>query len=267
MSHLSHRITAQFFLTANQPCPYLPGRQERKLFTTLRGHEAGEMNDELSLRGFRRSQSVAYRPACVNCGACLSIRTPVAKFQPRKSHRRILSRNRDLERRISAPWATEEQFELFRDYLGSRHADGGMADMDISEFASMIEETTVRTRIIEYHEPGADGEDSLIAACLTDVMRDGLSMVYSFFRPTEARRSLGVYMILDHIEMAREAGLDHVYLGYWVPGSPKMNYKAQFAPFEYFRGGEWRLTEAPEKLPIAELRRPDPSPMAVDFGV
>ena len=208
MSHLGNRITAQFFLTANQPCPYLPGRQERKLFTTLRGQTAGEVNDELSLRGFRRSQSVAYRPACANCGACLSIRTPVDQFEPGRAHRRIAKRNADLVRRISAPWATEEQFDLFRAYLGDRHADGGMADMDISEFASMIEETTVRTRIIEYHDPTKPESESLVAACLTDVMRDGLSMVYSFFAPEEQRRSLGVFMILDHIEQRHIGSAD-----------------------------------------------------------
>lgn len=264
MTHLNTKITAQFFLTANQPCPYLPGRQERKLFTTLRGQDSREMNDQLSLRGFRRSQSVAYRPACAECGACLSIRVPVAGYQPTPSQRRILKRNRDIERRACAPWATEEQYDLFRAYLGDRHADGGMADMDICEFASMIEETTVRTRVIEYHDPSRASHDTLVAACLTDVMSDGLSLVYSFFKPEETRRSLGVHMILDHMEIARESGLPYVYLGYWVPGSRKMDYKANFAPFEYFRGGEWRRTEAPNELPVDELRKPDPSPVLPD---
>lgn len=259
MTHLNHKITAQFFLTASQPCPYLPGNAERKLFTTLRGPDAGKMNDELSLRGFRRSQSVAYRPACADCGACLSIRAPVALFKPSRSQRRILKRNADLERRVCAPWATEEQYELFRKYLANRHADGGMAEMDISEFASMIEETTVRTRVIEYHD-ATRGENSLIAACLTDVMSDGLSMVYSFFDPVEEKRSLGIHMILDHIRIAEEANLPYVYLGYWVPGSRKMDYKAKILPFEYFRSGRWRLTDAPEHLPLSALSRPDPAP-------
>ncbi|WP_340108608.1 arginyltransferase [Pikeienuella sp. HZG-20] len=261
MTHLNQKITAQFFLTANQPCPYLPDRQERKLFTTLRGHDAREVNDSLSLRGFRRSQSVAYRPACADCGACLSVRIPVAAHTPSHSQRRIMKRNAGLERRTCAPWATEEQYEVFRTYLRSRHADGGMAEMDICEFASMIEETTVRTRIIEYHAPDAAPDESLVAACLTDVMTDGLSMVYSFFRPELARRSLGLYMILDHLAIARQAGLPYLYLGYWVPGSRKMDYKARFTPFEFFRGGEWRRTDAPETLPIDELRKPDTSPV------
>lgn len=261
MTHLNQNITAQFFLTANQPCPYLPGRQERKLFTTLRGADARRMNDTLSLRGFRRSQSVAYRPACSECGACLSVRVPVARFTPSRSQRRVLKSNAAVERRTCAPWATEEQYELFRAYLSSRHADGGMAEMDICEFAAMIEETTVRTRIIEYHDPENGG---LIAACLTDVMADGLSMVYSFFRPDLAARSLGVYMILDHIAIARQAGLPYLYLGYWVPGSHKMDYKAKFTPFEFFRGGAWRLTRDASTLSVDELQRPDPTPVSPD---
>ena len=259
MTHLNQKITAQFFLTANQPCPYLPGRQERKLFTTLRGAEARDVNDQLSLRGFRRSQSVAYRPACADCGACLSIRVPVEDYVPTASQKRIMRRNKDLERRACAPWATEEQYDLFRTYLSDRHSDGGMADMDVCEFASMIEETTVKSRIIEYHDPTL-GEDSLIASCLTDIMGDGMSMVYSFFNPAHARRSLGLFMILDHIALAREAGLPHIYLGYWVPGSRKMDYKARFAPFEYFRSGIWTRVEDVSELDVDELIQPDPAP-------
>lgn len=256
MSHVSQKITAQFFLTANQPCPYLPGRKERKLFTALRGDEAREVNDQLSLRGFRRSQSVAYRPACADCGACLSVRVPVDAFRPSKSQKRVMRRNADLDRRACAAWATEEQYDLFRRYLESRHADGGMADMDVYEFASMIEETTVKTRVVEYHCP----DRGLIGACLTDVMGDGLSMVYSFFDPEVEWRSLGNFMILDHIAIAAEAGLPHVYLGYWVPGSDKMGYKARFRPFELFRAGVWRRVDDPGALDVEEIMRPDPAP-------
>ncbi len=264
MSHLNQKITAQFFLTANQPCPYLPGRQERKLFTTLRGAEARRMNDTLSLRGFRRSQSVAYRPACSECGACLSVRVPVRRFEPSASQRRIMKRSAHLERRTCAPWATEEQYDLFRAYLLSRHADGGMAEMDMCEFAAMIEETTVRTRVIEYHDHTRPAANSLVAACLTDVMGDGLSMVYSFFDPELSKLSLGAYMILDHLAIAAEAGLPYLYLGYWVPGSRKMDYKARFTPFEYFRGGAWVETRDPDALDVEDLRKPDPSPVSPD---
>jgi arginine-tRNA-protein transferase len=257
MSHYTKKITAQFFLTATQPCPYLPGREERKVFTTLRGRDAGAIHDELSLRGFRRSQSVAYRPSCPTCASCLSTRIPVADFAPGRGQRRILRRNADLTRSLCAPWATEAQFALFRRYLDARHGDGGMAEMDAGEFSAMIEETPVRSRVVEYHRKDAEGE-VLVAACLTDVTGDGLSMVYSFFDPDMAHRSLGAFMIMDHVEIAREAGLPYVYLGYWVPGSPKMDYKASFRPFEVFLRGRWRAMNSAEEAAAATPRGPAP---------
>ncbi|MXU66182.1 arginyltransferase [Oceanomicrobium pacificus] len=235
----------QFYVTAPQPCPYLEGRIERKLFTALHGSDANKLNDVLSRQGFRRSQNVLYRPSCADCSACLSARIPVDAFRPNRSLRRVMNRNADLLREPRDTWATEEQFALFRSYLDARHADGGMADMDIYEFAAMVEETPVRSRILEYVQPQADGTTRLMATCLTDVLADGLSLVYSFFDVSETRRSLGTYMILDHIRIAREAGLKYVYLGYWVQGSPKMDYKARFSPLEVYRDGGWRML-APE---------------------
>jgi len=233
-------IAPQFYVTAPQPCPYLDGRMERKLFTALQGDTAETLNDTLSKQGFRRSQNVLYRPSCAECSACMSARVRVAGFKPTKSQRRAERRNAGLRREATSPWATEEQYALFRDYLDSRHADGGMADMDIFEFAAMIEETPIRSRVIEYTAPGTDGRRELAAVCLTDVLDDGLSMVYSFFDPTRVHDSLGTYIILDHIRIAREAGLPYVYLGYWVPGSPKMGYKAKFGALEIFKAGRWQ---------------------------
>ncbi len=213
---------------------------ERKLFTALQGEYAERLNDTLSKQGFRRSQNVLYRPSCAECSACLSARVRVADFAPSKSQRRAAKRNSDLRREATSPWATEEQYALFRAYLDSRHADGGMADMDIFEFAAMIEETPIRSRVIEYSTQAEDGTRDLVAVCLTDVLDDGLSMVYSFYDPARARTSLGTHVILDHIRIAQEAGLPYVYLGYWVPGSPKMGYKANFAALEVYKNGEWQ---------------------------
>jgi arginine-tRNA-protein transferase len=210
---------------------------ERKLFTALQGEYAEKLNDSLSKQGFRRSQNVLYRPSCAECSACLSARIRVADFAPSRSQKRTLKRNAHLRREATSPWATEEQYALFRSYLDSRHADGGMADMDIFEFAAMIEETPIRSRVVEYKDSRDDGR--LAAVCLTDVLDDGLSMVYSFYDPALAPDSLGTYVIVDHIEIAREAGLPYVYLGYWVPGSPKMGYKAKFSAIEVYSGGEW----------------------------
>ncbi len=244
-------IAPQFYVTAPQPCPYLEGRMERKLFTSLQGEYAEKLNDTLSKQGFRRSQNVLYRPSCAECSACFSARIRVADFEPTKSQRRILKRNAVLEREANSPWATEEQYALFRAYLDSRHADGGMADMDIFEFAAMIEETPIRSRVIEYAAPADLEPKSLAAVCLTDVLDDGLSMVYSFFDPDRAGDSLGTYVILDHIKIAREAGLPYVYLGYWVPGSPKMGYKAKFSALEVYSGGQWQPIGDPDNYSSA----------------
>ena len=235
-------VAPQFYVTAPQPCPYLVGRMERKLFTALQGDQAQRLNDTLSKQGFRRSQNVLYRPSCAECSACLSARIRVADFVPSKTQRRILRRAAALRRNATSPWATEDQFTLFRRYLDSRHADGGMADMDIFEFAAMIEETPIKSRVIEYTRPSREGERGrpLAAVCLTDVFDDGLSMVYSFYDPDLSEMSLGTHIILDHIAIAREAGLPYVYLGYWVPGSRKMGYKAGFSAVEIFKSGEWR---------------------------
>ena len=235
-------LAPQFYVTAPQTCPYLEGKRERKLFTALQGEHAEKLNDSLSKQGFRRSQNVLYRPSCSDCAACLSARIRVADFAPSKSQRRALRANEGLVREARSPWATEEQYALFRSYLDSRHADGGMADMDVFEFAAMIEETPVRTRVIEYTDSTATN-DALTAVCLTDVLQDGLSMVYSFYKPELTNRSLGTFIILDHIRLALELELPFVYLGYWVPGSEKMGYKANFSGVELFRNGGWEPME------------------------
>ncbi len=241
-------IAPQFYVTAPQPCPYLDGRQERKLFTALPVDNATRLNDALSKQGFRRSQNVLYRPSCAECNACLSARIRVADFAPNRSQRRTLRRNSDLRREATSPWATEDQYGLFRRYLDSRHADGGMADMDIFEFAAMIEETPVKSRVVEYTAPPdrPDGRRRLTAVCLTDVLDDGVSMVYSFYEPDRIGDSLGTYIILDHIEIARQAGLPYVYLGYWVPGSRKMGYKANFSALEIYKNGRWQVIGNPD---------------------
>ncbi|SMX28298.1 arginyl-tRNA-protein transferase [Pelagimonas phthalicica] len=236
-------LAPQFYVTAPQPCPYLEDRMERKLFTALQGDQAQVLNDSLSKQGFRRSQNVLYRPSCSDCNACMSARISVNDFKPSRSQKRVIKRNTQFERRATSPWATDEQYELFRSYLDNRHADGGMADMDIFEFAAMIEETPIRSRVIEYIDRETD---QLAATCLTDMFDDGLSMVYSFFDPAYTRASLGTWMILDHIEIARESGLPYVYLGYWVPGSEKMGYKAQFDALEIYRNGSWEPLGDPE---------------------
>jgi arginine-tRNA-protein transferase len=213
----------------------LPDRVERKVFARLTGPLAQPLSEALTHSGFRRSQSIAYRPACEGCNACISVRIVAGEFAPSRSQKRIARRNDDLIRKQAPAEATREQFALLRTYLDSRHSGGGMSDMGLFDYVAMVEETPVNTHIVEYRQP--DGV--LLACALTDVLRDGLSMVYSFFHPGQEQRSLGTHMILDHVAAARARGLPYVYLGYWVHGSNKMDYKSRFAPLEALRPNGW----------------------------
>jgi arginyl-tRNA--protein-N-Asp/Glu arginylyltransferase len=244
-----HFATRQlrFFLTAPSPCPYLPGQEERKVFAHLPLSEGATVNDSLTQVGFRRSQNIAYRPACEGCDACVSARIPVADLSMSRSQRKILDRSGDLTRYLVEAEATMEQFDLLRRYLNARHAEGGMADMTWHDYVAMVEDTTVRTHLIEYRRAGDDnGPGDLVACALVDVLSDGLSLVYSFFEPGQTKKSLGSFVILDHVVQARSAGLPYVYLGYWVSGSEKMAYKARFRPLEVLKPGGWRLLAASE---------------------
>ena len=257
------RNTPQFYLTAPSPCPYLPGHEERKVFTHLVGERAAELNDLLTHGGFRRSQSIAYRPACETCRACVSVRVIVDEFEPTRSMRRIQQRNDDLIGDMRAAVPTSEQYSVFRSYLDLRHRDGGMADMTVLDYAMMVEDSHVETRIVEYRRRGPDssingrGAGELLAVALTDVLGDGLSMVYSYFDADQRSRSLGTFMILDHIARARRMGLPYVYLGYWVQGSRKMDYKGRFLPQERLTSDGWKRVERVSAVDRASARRHD----------
>jgi leucyl-tRNA---protein transferase len=218
---------------------------ERKVFAHLPLSEGATVNDSLSQVGFRRSQNIAYRPACEACEACVSARLPAREYVLSRSERRVLERNGDLSRHLVEAEATMEQFDLLRRYLLARHAQGGMAEMGWPDYVAMVEDTAVRTHMIEYRGPSNDsGPGDLIACALVDQLADGLSLVYSFFEPGLRRRSLGSFIILDHVQQALNAELAHVYLGYWVPGSAKMAYKARFDPIELLRPSGWtRMTD------------------------
>lgn len=216
-------------------CPYLPGRMERKLLTEISGPHAQHTYETLTLAGFRRSHRFAYRPACGRCSACTPVRVVVAGFTPGRSLRRILRANADLAFAVVPPRATPEQFALFRRYIESRHSDGEMAGMTEQEYRDMVEASDIDTRLAEFR----DGDGRLVAVCLLDWLRDGPSAVYSFFAPDEPRRSLGTYVVLSLIEAAREEGLPHVYLGYWIENSRKMAYKTRFRPLQFLGSSGW----------------------------
>ncbi len=238
----------EFYVTAPQPCPYLPGRLERKLFTHLSPDKPSLLVDNLLRGGFRRSQNIAYMPYCEGCHACVSVRVLVDEFEPARTMRRIHERNRRLcVERIPAR-ASSEQYALFRSYIDARHGDGGMADMTVLDYSMMVEDSAIETFLSEYRdapaEPlaklGSGTRGRLRAVALCDRLSDGISMVYSFYDPARTSSSLGTYMIIEHLAYARSLGLPYLYLGYWIAGSRKMAYKTRFQPQEQLTSGGWK---------------------------
>lgn len=228
-----------FFRSGPMPCPYLPGREERKLFVRLSGPDAPETNTLLTGAGFRRSHDVAYRPVCPACSACVPVRIPIDRFEPDRTQRRILARNADLSLREAPAIATAEQFMLFTRYEGARHGDSDMARMTAGDYTAMVEEGRVDTVVVEARASSG----RLVGAMLADRLGDGFSAVYAFFDPALGRRSLGTFLILDLARRAALGGLPHLYLGYWIAGSRKMAYKVRFRPLEALLDGGWRDLE------------------------
>lgn len=244
----------EFYVTAPQPCPYLPGRLERKLFTHLTHEKPPELIDRLLTTGFRRSQNIAYVPYCEGCQACVSVRVLVDEFEPNRTMRRIVAKNRRLVAKRVPPNPSAEQYRLFRSYIDARHNDGGMADMSVLDYRMMVEDSVIETFLTEYREKPEDAGvtdqdiDSwpLRAAALCDRLSDGISMVYSYYDPTLPASSLGTYMILEHISFARRMGLPYLYLGYWIEASDKMAYKSRFTPQERLGAEHWERIEKGE---------------------
>ena len=239
----------EFYVTSAQPCPYLAGRRERKLFTHLTSDKPSSLIDNLLKGGFRRSQNIAYIPYCDGCQSCVSVRVIVDEFRPSRNMKRIIAANRNLSVTRHPAKPSAEQFSLFRDYIEIRHGDGGMADMSVLDYAQMIEDSVVNTFITEvrlrrpldvetpFGTPSQSGP--LYGVALCDRLSDGISMVYSFYNVDQAARSLGSYLILDQIDYARSLGLPYVYLGYWINGSAKMAYKTRFGPQEHLTANGW----------------------------
>ncbi len=237
MTYKPPRRPQFFYTTAPLPCPYVAGRVERKVVTEITGPQAESLHDRLSRAGFRRSHNIAYAPVCPSCQACIPIRIPVKTFQPDRTLRKLVKANARMEGFEVSARATTEQFQLFQRYQRVRHGEGDMATMSFYDYRAMVEDTPIDTFIVEFRDP----DDRMVAACLTDRLADGLSAVYSFFAPGLEKRSLGTYAVLWLIERAKLLGLPYVYLGYWVPESRKMAYKARFRPSEVLLGGTWRM--------------------------
>jgi leucyl-tRNA---protein transferase len=231
----------QFFATTPVPCPYVPGRAERKLIIELGGSGTAPFYDDLSRAGFRRSHRFAYRPVCRACASCVPVRIAVDGFGHTRSTRRIRNANRDLYGDLARARATAEQFELFSAYQCGRHGDSEMASMNYGDYRGMVEDSPVRTKIAEFR----DSSKRLVAASLIDLLDDGVSAVYSFYDPQQKKRSLGTWSILWLVEECGRHGMPYVYLGYWIADAPKMAYKARFPALERLTAKGWTDFEKP----------------------
>lgn len=233
----------RIYRTGFHPCGYWPDRYARDLLLDPRDPRLNALYPMALSWGFRRSGDMVYRPDCVTCQDCTAVRIPVARFHPDRAQRRCLQANADIQVRIVAAERTDEQFALYHRYLQSRHKDGGMDDHVEIDFDRFMVSEFSETRFIEMRRTHAGAPGALIGVAVTDVFETGLSAVYTFFDPDERRRSLGTFGILEQIEWAKREGLPHVYLGYWIKGHPKMDYKKRFKPLEMIDRGQWRDME------------------------
>ncbi|MDC3234971.1 arginyltransferase [Candidatus Puniceispirillum sp.] len=231
---LHRKIPLAMRISMQSNCPYLRGQTEQRIAVDISNDP--QCHDGLAAAGFRRVENWVYRPACPKCNACLPWRVDVTNFKPSRNMSRITKKNRDLTRHIASPSPSDDHYRLFKTYVTSRHDDGQMAQMDQYDFTSMISNSPIETMLISYN----DAENNLVGAILSDLQSDGLSAVYSFFEPGLTTRSLGTFMVLDLLGIAKGSDLDWLYLGYFVKGSQKMEYKARFRPAEIFKDGRWQ---------------------------
>ncbi len=225
----------RLFQTLPHACGYYAERTAQNLVIDPAAPQLPQIYDVALGKGYRRAGGHVYRPHCHGCRACIAARVPVAQFRPDRSQRRCLQRNRDIETRIKPAHFREEYFELYRRYLGTRHAGGGMDYPEVEDFSRFLYTTWSPTSFLELRL----GE-RLLGVAVTDITASGLSAVYTFYDPDKAARGLGTLAILHQIELARERGLAHVYLGFWIEGHPKMDYKARFRPLELLTLEGWR---------------------------
>lgn len=233
-----NEATLQFFATPTHPCSYLPGREAVTLYLDPDAPVDDTLYGRLSALGFRRSGAHVYRPYCPGCNACVPVRLPVAKFQPRRVQKRVWRRNQDLEISSSAPAYSDEMYGLYARYLGVRHTDGDMYPPSDEQFRAFLVEGVGAT---QFHQFRLEGR--LLCVSVADRLDHALSAIYTFFDPDEARRSLGVFSILWLVEATRRLNLDYLYLGYWIDECRKMSYKLDYGPAEVFLDGAWHAVE------------------------
>lgn len=225
------------FHTGDHVCGYFPDRIARDLVIDPRDPRLAQHYPIALGWGFRRSGDLVYRPHCRGCRACIAVRVPVAEFAPNRSQRRCLKRNADVDARVVPTVRDGEHLALYQRYLRSRHVGGGMDDHGAPEFEQFLIGSWSQGRFLELRRHGSH---RLLGVAVTDLVDDALSAVYTFYDPDEAARGLGTFAILQQIEWARREGRSHLYLGYWIAGHGKMDYKRRFRPLEGFDGRRWR---------------------------
>ena len=229
----------RLFQTLPHACGYFPERTAQNLVIDPSSPQLNQLYELGLQRGYRRAGGHVYVPHCPGCRACVACRIPVDTFVADRAQRRCLKRNADISVEIKTPDYTEERFDLYRRYLQWRHPDGGTDDAQPEDFSRFLYTAWSPSRFVEFRL-GA----RLLAVAVTDSCDSGLSAVYTFYDPVESGRGLGTYAILRQIELARQQGLRHVYLGFWIAGHAKMDYKIRFQPIEVLHNGAWQVLPA-----------------------
>lgn len=224
----------QLYLTEPHPCSYLADQQATTAFVDPKFEITDDVYDHLSQRGFRRSGQYVYTPRCANCKNCLPVRVPVNKFVANKQQRRCLKKNADVNVTLLAEIDTDEHYAIYEKYISARHHDGDMYPATPEQYRDFIGRPWECTRFIEFRQA-----DRLLCCAVVDQLASGLSAIYTYFDPDEAKRSLGTLAILKEIEIAKDYALDYVYLGYWIRDSAKMRYKSNFRPAQLFTQNSW----------------------------